>query len=83
MDVCVCAFPTRCPQEVPYGLLQSQLGISGVRELEDFVITQCMYPGLIRGKLDQRGACVLVSDAIGRDVRPEAVATLSAGLSTW
>ncbi len=41
-------------QNVPYDHLMQQLGVSNVRELEDLLISDCFYPKLIRGKLDQK-----------------------------
>lgn len=42
------------PQNVPYDHLMQQLGVSNVRELEDLLISDCFYPKLISGKLDQK-----------------------------
>jgi hypothetical protein len=33
------------PQVLPYDMLQAQLSISTVRDLEDFLITDCFYTG--------------------------------------
>jgi hypothetical protein len=46
---------------LPYDLLMQQLNISNVRELEDLLINDCMYSGIVRGKLDQRRRCFEVS----------------------
>lgn len=55
---------------LPYDLLMKQLDISNVRELEDLLINDCMYSGIVRGKLDQRRRCFEVQFAAGRDLRP-------------
>mmetsp|Transcript_36891 Transcript_36891/g.93121 ORF Transcript_36891/g.93121 Transcript_36891/m.93121 type:complete len:280 (-) Transcript_36891:244-1083(-) len=68
---------------ISYAQLQAVLGIPTVRELEDFIITECCYTSVIKGKLDQRASCLLIHDAIGRDVRPEQLAELEAGLAAW
>lgn len=53
-------------QVLPYSQLQSAVSISGVRELEDFLINHCFYAGVITaGKLDQKQACLQVG-ALGR-----------------
>ena len=61
----------------------SQLDIGNVRQLEDLLISQCFYPGLIRGKLDQRQRCLHVHQAAARDVRPQEVAAILQGLQNW
>lgn len=43
-------------QNVPYDHLMQQLSVSNVRELEDLLISDCFYPKLISGKLDQKVA---------------------------
>ena len=52
-------------------------------ELEDFLINECIGPGLARGKLDQRRACFEVHQAIGRDIRPGQLPELIATLDAW
>ncbi|XP_019088509.1 PREDICTED: COP9 signalosome complex subunit 7-like isoform X2 [Camelina sativa] len=42
---------------LPYDLLMAELDISNIRELEDFLINECMYAGIVRGKLDQLKRC--------------------------
>ncbi|CAA0813558.1 COP9 signalosome complex subunit 7 [Striga hermonthica] len=55
---------------LPYDMLMRELDVSNVRELEDFLINDCMYVGIIRGKLDQLRRCFEVQFAAGRDLRP-------------
>ncbi|KAH7285508.1 hypothetical protein KP509_33G031300 [Ceratopteris richardii] len=55
---------------LPYDLLMKQLDISNVRQLEDMLINDCMYAGIVKGKLDQRRRCFEVQFAAGRDLRP-------------
>lgn len=45
--------PPPPPQTLPYSRLMGELGVGNIRELEDLVITDCFYCGLLRGKLDQ------------------------------
>uniref|UniRef100_A0A453BIH4 PCI domain-containing protein n=1 Tax=Aegilops tauschii subsp. strangulata TaxID=200361 RepID=A0A453BIH4_AEGTS len=42
---------------LPYDQLMQELDVSNVRELEDFLINECMYSGIVRGKLDQLRRC--------------------------
>ena len=41
-------------QVVPYADLMAQLEIGTVRELENFLISSCMYGGVLQGSLDQQ-----------------------------
>ena len=54
-----------------------------VRELEDLLISECFYPGLIKGKLDQRQSCLHVQEAVARDVRPQELQPIISGLANW
>lgn len=45
---------------VRYEDLMQQLDISGLRELEDLIITDCFYPKLLKGNLDQKQRCLQV-----------------------
>jgi len=66
-----------------YEMLRRQLDISNLRQLEDFLITDCFYAGLIKGKLDQRQACLIVHDVISRDVRKERLPELEVSIGNW
>lgn len=60
-------------QVIPYTVLLQQLDIPNVRELEDLII-DCIYQGVIRGKLDQKFKQLEVDFAIGRGtVNPRVV----------
>ena len=37
---------------LPYDQLMLELDVTNVRELEDFLFNECMYAGIVRGKLD-------------------------------
>jgi COP9 signalosome complex subunit 7 len=65
-----------------YDLLLKTLQLSDVRNLEDLLI-DCFYADLCRGKLDQKGKCVEIFEALGRDVRPEDIDSLINTLSKW
>ncbi|CAN8296004.1 unnamed protein product [Cochlearia groenlandica] len=66
-----------------YDLLMVELDVTNVRELEDFLINECMYSGILRGKLDQLKRCFEVSFASGRDLRPGQLDNMIHTLSDW
>jgi COP9 signalosome complex subunit 7 len=68
---------------LPYSDLQRELGIDTVRQLEDLLITDCIYGGVVRGRLDQHARCFHVEDAMMRDVQPENLRTIVLSLSEW
>ncbi|KAL8155345.1 hypothetical protein AgCh_000649 [Apium graveolens] len=68
---------------LPYDLLMQELDVTNVRELEDFLISECMYVGIVRGKLDQLRRCFEVQFAAGRDLRPEQLGSMIQTLSSW
>jgi COP9 signalosome complex subunit 7 len=41
-----------------------QLDIQTVRELEDFIISECFFLELVKGKLDQKQRCLQVSEVV-------------------
>ena len=55
-------------QTITYSELTAQLGISSVRELEDLIITECFYKGIITGKLDQQRRCLQVGHCAARKI---------------
>lgn len=65
-----------------YVFLLNELDIATVRELEDLIM-DAMYDGLLTGKLDQRQQQLLVTKAIGRDVRPEQLDEMIETLGAW
>ncbi|XP_033138420.1 COP9 signalosome complex subunit 7 isoform X4 [Brassica rapa] len=58
------------PGVLPYDNLMVELDVTNVRQLEDFLNNECMYDGIVRGKLDQLKRCFEVPFAAGRDPRP-------------
>ncbi|XP_008813599.1 COP9 signalosome complex subunit 7-like isoform X1 [Phoenix dactylifera] len=68
---------------LPYNQLMQELDVSNVRELEDFLINECMYAGIVRGKLDQLRRCFEVQFAAGRDLRPEQLNNMIQTLANW
>ncbi|KAL5676650.1 hypothetical protein ACJX0J_012781, partial [Zea mays] len=63
---------------LPYDQLMQELDVSNVRELEDFLINECMYSGIVRGKLDQLRRCLT-----GRDLTPDQLNNMIEILSDW
>lgn len=68
---------------LPYDQLMLELDVVNVRELEDFLINECMYAGIVRGKLDQLRRCFEVQFAAGRDLRPGQLGNMIKTLSDW
>ncbi|KAK9065440.1 hypothetical protein SSX86_014839 [Deinandra increscens subsp. villosa] len=68
---------------LPYDLLMHELDVVNVRELEDFLINECMYVGIVRGKLDQQRRFFEVQFAAGRDLRPGQLQNTIHTLSDW
>ncbi|KAG5231077.1 hypothetical protein OIU77_010046 [Salix suchowensis] len=68
---------------LPYDQLMQELDVANVRELEDFLINECMYAGIVRGKLDQLRRCFEVQFAAGRDLRPGQLGNMLETLSNW
>uniref|UniRef100_A0A7N0TDI4 PCI domain-containing protein n=1 Tax=Kalanchoe fedtschenkoi TaxID=63787 RepID=A0A7N0TDI4_KALFE len=68
---------------LPYDQLMQQLDVTNVRELEDFLINDCMYAGIVRGKLDQLRRCFELQFAAGRDLRPGQIGNMIDVLSSW
>ncbi|KAL7120969.1 hypothetical protein ACP275_02G154800 [Erythranthe tilingii] len=68
---------------LPYDTLMQELDVQNVRELEDFLINDCMYVGIVRGKLDQLRRCFEVQFAAGRDLRPAQLGNMIQTLASW
>ncbi|KAI7836235.1 hypothetical protein COHA_009875 [Chlorella ohadii] len=66
-----------------YEDLMRRLELPSVRALEDLLITECFYAGLLKGKLDQRNRCLHVEEAFCRDVHPDQLASVSGALGEW
>jgi len=69
-------------KSIPYPTLLQELGLEQVRDLEDLII-DCVYAGIIKGKLDQHEQRFQVDWAIGRDIRPGQVEDMVKVLSAW
>merc|ERR1711971_794929 len=65
-----------------YNALQKELEIKTVRELEDLMI-DCIYSGLIIGRLDQRKALMEIRYCRGRDIDEKAIGLMKNRLLSW
>ena len=74
----MCALATE--KVLVYDTLQQALDLPSIRELEDFIIQDCIYTGLLKCKLDQQGRRIHVQDVYNCDVQPSRLPTLCAGL---
>ncbi|XP_020225622.1 COP9 signalosome complex subunit 7 isoform X2 [Cajanus cajan] len=68
---------------LPYDQLMQELELTNIRELEDFLIRECIYAGIVRGKLDQLQRCFEVQFAACRDSRPAQLGSMVQTLSNW
>ncbi|CAK7356309.1 unnamed protein product [Dovyalis caffra] len=66
-----------------YDKLLEELEVSNVRELEDFLINECMYVGIVKGKLNQLGRCFEVQFAAGRDLMHGQLGSMIDTLGNW
>lgn len=66
-----------------YDTLMATAELPSVRALEDALITDCFYGGLLKGKLDQANRCLHVEEAFCRDVRPEDLPGVVGALGDW
>lgn len=66
-----------------YDKLMEELEFKTVRELEDFLIEECMYPGILQGRFDQVSRVLYIKYALTRDVSPDEIASIADNLETW
>jgi len=65
-----------------YDVLMRELEMRSVREVEDLLI-ECIYGGLLQGRLDQQAAQLEVFSCSARDVDPKELASMSETLLQW
>jgi COP9 signalosome complex subunit 7 len=65
-----------------YEKLQKELDVQTLRDLEDLII-DCVYNGLIQGKLDQRKKAFEVQWVMGRDLGPTEVEDMIKTVEVW
>ncbi|XP_031250831.1 COP9 signalosome complex subunit 7-like isoform X1 [Pistacia vera] len=66
-----------------YDQLLQELEVANVRELEDFLINDCMYVGIVKGKLDHLRRSFEVQFAAGRDLRHGQLDSMMQKLTNW
>lgn len=74
---------TNARRTLSYDDMLRALDISTLRELENLMITDCIYSGLIKGRLDQRGRCFHVEDVFARDIDPVKLGGVIETLEEW
>ena len=67
---------------VPYNDMMQALRITDIRQLEDKII-DCIYAGLLQGRLNQKTKTLHVAGTFGRDVDNTAVEDIIASLQAW
>jgi len=67
---------------ISYEELLRQLDLSSQRELEDILI-ECLYQGLLKGKLDHKRQALEVEYSTGRDLRPGQLDEVQEILTQW
>lgn len=70
-------------KDLSYDQLMAELEIANVRELEDFLINECIFVGIVKGKLNPLRRCFEVKLAAGRDVRPGQLENIMLRLTNW
>ncbi|KAJ4848643.1 hypothetical protein Tsubulata_023489 [Turnera subulata] len=66
-----------------YDVLLEELEVPNVRELEDFLIDECIYSGIVKGKLNQLDRCLQVQFAAGRDPMDGKLESMIKTLDNW
>eukprot|EP00899_Mesostigma_viride_P003813 jgi/Mesvir1/13432/Mv16505-RA.1 len=68
---------------LPYDTLLGELGMGHVRELEDLLINDGIYKGILKGRLDQMHRIFEVHQVVGRDLRPGQLQEVIQTISSW
>jgi len=67
---------------IPYAVLMRDLEVNSIRQVEDLLI-ECLYGGLLYGRLDQQASQLEVTYCTGRDIHPSEVAAMCETLGAW
>jgi COP9 signalosome complex subunit 7 len=70
-------------RRVPFSEFMEHLEFSSVKEVERFLVLHCIYPEIIRGKLDEKEQEFRIEGAISRDVSPEKFDKMTTALGEW
>jgi len=79
----VCSACGQAETSLSYDKLFTELCISSIRELEDFLIDHCLATAIVRGKLDPKNKCFHIHGAIDRDVPLSQLDEVIASVSRW
>ncbi|KAJ6963110.1 hypothetical protein NC652_001663 [Populus alba x Populus x berolinensis] len=66
-----------------YNELLEELEVCNVHELEDFLNNECVFAGIIKGKLNQLGRCYELQFVAGRDLMHGQVGSMIDTLGIW
>ena len=58
-------------RRVPFSEFMEQLDFASVKQVERFLVLHCIYPEIVRAKLDEKEQEFRIEGAISRDVSPE------------
>ena len=78
-----CSMCATGDRTIAYDRMMRELKFESVRELEQFIIDECLSTGIVRGKLDPKNGCFLPQGATTRDVPTSALDELHLGVSRW
>ncbi|CAN0908407.1 COP9 signalosome complex subunit 7 [Linum grandiflorum] len=70
-------------KDISYDTLLDELEFSSIRELEDFLIDECVYAGIIKGDINQLSRCFQVQFAAGRDLLPSELESATETTRIW
>lgn len=70
-------------RRVPFAEFMEQLEFASVKEVERFLVFNCIYPEIIRAQLDEQEQEFRIEGAISRDVSPEKFDKMTTALGEW
>lgn len=71
------------PQRIGFEELAAATGSSSTQEMEGVVVSDCLGPGLVVGRLDHASSCLVAESCQPRDVAPEELPAVAAALRAW
>ncbi|CAG9466852.1 unnamed protein product [Pedinophyceae sp. YPF-701] len=66
-----------------YQSLLAALELASVEDLERFLISECIYKGVVRGFMDNRQGRFQVTSCVGRDVRAADIPNMIESMERW
>lgn len=70
-------------RRVPFSEFMEQLDFASVKQVERFLVLHCIYPEIVRAKLDEKEQEFRIEGAISRDVSPEKFDKMTTVLGEW